>query len=256
MSEVNPSYSDVPDAQFEAYLDGLLTGEKRAAVEAMLQAEPARRRQAELQRRIDAGLQRMFRVEAPVNGRLAVHLMQGAATRPMARATSSPARLWWAAAAVATAAALAWVLAGAPLDRGRVEEPLFAARPLADVYRETAADGFEPYYECREADRFAETFERRQGVPLKLLPLAQGAQMLGLSYPGGLSRDTTAMLCRVDGKPVMVFVDRASADQANAMQHADATVRVFREERDGLVFYEVTPLERPRVVDALVRIVE
>jgi hypothetical protein len=76
--------------------------------------------------------------------------------------------------------------------------------------------------------------------------------MLGLSYPGGLSRDTTAMLCKVDGKPVMVFVDRPSKDQPLAVEHADAKTHVFRQERDGLVFYEVTPLDGPKVAGAMV----
>ena len=125
------------------------------------------------------------------------------------------------------------------------------ARPLAEVYREIVADGFEPYYECREADRFADTFARRQGVPLALLPLPAGVRMLGLSYPGGLSRDTTGMLCEVDHQPVMVFVDRADADNPAAADGADAATRVFRTERAGLVFYEVTPLDGPRVMDLM-----
>jgi hypothetical protein len=143
------------------------------------------------------------------------------------------------------------------LGRDRQNGPVFAARPLVDVYREVVADGFEPYYECREADRFADTFARRQGQPLQLLPLPAGVRMLGLSYPGGLSRDTTAMLCHVDGQPVMVFVDRAGADQPTADDRpttgegAGGATQVFRVERHGLVFYEVTPLALPRVVDFL-----
>jgi anti-sigma-K factor RskA len=252
MGDETSSRGDVPDAQLEAYLDGLLTGQERAAMEARVASEPELKRQAELQRRINAGLERLFRVETPVNGRLAAHLMSARRKRdaPAAR----PAKMWWAAAVAAVAAAIAWALVGAPLQRGRLEEPLFAARPLADVYRETVAEGFEPYYECREADRFAETFALRQGLPLKLLPLGSGAEMLGLSYPGGLSRDTTAMLCRVDGEPVMVFVDRASADKPAAMDHADASLRVFRDQRDGLVFYEVTPLAQSRVTASMVRV--
>jgi hypothetical protein len=79
--------------------------------------------------------------------------------------------------------------------------------------------------------------------------------MLGLSYPGGLSRDTTAMLSEVEGEPVMVFVDRASADFAGAAMDADPALNVFRDERDGLVFYEVTPLDSPQMT-ALLRAAE
>jgi anti-sigma-K factor RskA len=251
MNDEISSQGDVPDARLEAYFDGLLMGEERAAIEQRVASEPELKRQVELQRQINAGLERLFRIEAPVNGRLMEPLM--AARQKIASPAERPARVWWAAAAAAVAAALAWVLVGAPLERGRVDEPLFAARPLADLYRETVAEGFEPYYECREADRFAETFARRQGVPLKLLPLGSGAEMLGLSYPGGLSRDTTAMLCRVEGRPVMVFVDRASQDKPGAMEHADDSLRVFGDQRDGLVFYEVTPLDQARVMKSIVR---
>jgi hypothetical protein len=36
------------------------------------------------------------------------------------------------------------------------------------------------------------------------------------------------------------------------MDHASEQAHVFRQERDGLVFYEVTPFDRPRVTEALV----
>src|SRR5690606_42083595 len=102
-----------------------------------------------------------------------------------------------------------------------------------------------------EADRFAAVFDRRQGQPLKLLPLPKGIEMLGISYPGGLSRDSTAMLCRVDGQPVIVLVDRATADRSDAIDNGNPALHVFREERDGLVFYEVTPFDSARVIEYL-----
>jgi hypothetical protein len=33
------------------------------------------------------------------------------------------------------------------------------------------------------------------------------------------------------------------------LEHCDKSVRVFRSEREGLVFYEVTPHEKARVLD-------
>jgi hypothetical protein len=59
------------------------------------------------------------------------------------------------------------------------------------------------------------------------------------------------MLCETDGRPVMVFVDRADKDQPIADKSSDPQLRVFREERDGLVFYEVTPLDRPTMTQYL-----
>jgi hypothetical protein len=231
------------DERLEALLDGLAADGADATVDASF--DPRTRRAVDLQRQIDGGLDRLFRVEPPSQAELAAALTAAAEPR------REFFRRWWAAAAAAAVvlAGATWALTS--LDRGPGDAPVFVARPLADVYRDVVAEGFEPYYECREADRFADTFARRQGQPLALLPLPEGVRMLGLSYPGGLSRETTAMLCHVDGEPVMVFVDRASADQEIADRRSDPSTHVFRVERHGLVFYEVTPLDSPRVVDYL-----
>ena len=78
--------------------------------------------------------------------------------------------------------------------------------------------------------------------------------MLGISYPGGISRETTAMLCEIDNRPVMVFVDRVESDQTSAGLHdgGPPEVHVFCTVRQGLVFYEVSPFERARATEFLV----
>jgi hypothetical protein len=242
----------VTDGQFEDYLDGLLDGAQRAAAERVITGDSARRLEAHLQSRIDASLTRLFRVEAPSEQVAAAAIAAAAppvaGKLPFVRSTRWG---WIAAAGAAAAAAIAWMLVGNPFGQRESRELAFAVRPLPDLYREALANGFEPAYNCSQAERFADTFDERQGHPLKLLKLPDGVRMLGLAYPGGLSRDTTAMLCRVDGKPVMVFVDRESADNAEAQKHCDKSVHMFRVERDGLVFYEVTPLEGPRVIEYL-----
>jgi anti-sigma factor RsiW len=240
--------SPTRDDRLEAYLDGLLDDAERAEFEAALAGEPTLRAAAELQTRVDASLRRAFGVAPPSEQQVTMLLASKSAAE--AEPGSLPwARLGWIAGALAAAAAVAWALLGNPLAERRGDGRQFVARPLPDVYREALANGFEPAYNCTEAERFADTFNRRQGAPLKLLKLPIGVRMLGLAYPGGLSRDTTAMLCRVDGQPVMLFVDRSAADQAFATDHSDKSVRVFRAERDGLVFYEVTPHDKPRVLD-------
>lgn len=245
-NELNPL-----DDQIEACLDIQATSSKDAAESADRSA--AMKRQLELQERIDMRLAQLFECKPP-SAELVVAMLadsrQATAVRAATERTHSP-RVWRAAAGLAVAAAIAWLAFTISIRPGRFDAPEFAAEPLTDIYRAAVADGFEPYYECREADRFADTFARRQGKSLQLLPMPLGASMLGLSYPGGLSRDTTAMLCRVDHQPVIVFVDRAEADQAIAMAGADATLRVFREERAGLVFYEVTPFAEPRMMKQL-----
>jgi len=155
-------------------------------------------------------------------------------------------------ALIGLAAGIAWILVVWQLARDPAETPFFQPRPVALVYQEVVDGGFEPYYECREADRFSATFQRRQSQALSLAALPSGSRMLGLSYAGGLSRDTTAMLCQVDGQPVMVFVDRLENDQPIATQLDASKLQVHRVARDGLVFYEVTPFATSRVIEYLV----
>lgn len=253
------------DELLEAFLDGLLNDAEKAAFVESLRANPVRRRQAELQAQIDGSLGRLFAVASPSPERLAAGLAGGATNN--VRLASTPAtlapppaakagrgtRAYWAAAGLAAAALIA-VAVSLPWPQSAVDAPTFAARPLTDVYRDAVASGFEPTYECREPERFAATFQQRQGRALQLAAMPSGSRMLGLSYVGGLSRNTTAMLCYVDGQPVMVFVDRAADDRPEASATSDAGLHVFREEHDGLVFYEVTPLASPRVTSLLLPI--
>ena len=91
----------------------------------------------------------------------------------------------------------------------------------------------------------------RQGQGLLLANMPEGSKMVGLTYCGGISRYTTTMLARVNGSPVMVFVDRASADTHPASPSEESGLHLFRKEAGPLVFYELTPLDRPRVMDYL-----
>ncbi|MEX2171236.1 MAG: hypothetical protein WD851_18085 [Pirellulales bacterium] len=236
-----------PDPQLEAYLDGLLTGAERLAFEESLRNDPVRREQVELQTRIDASIARRHPTTGPAPEHLAELSAQFDAAG-MAGRRRMPAWILGVAAAAAIGAVL---LAWRPFGTGH-SAPFFQPQPVAQLYAEAVESGFAPYYECDEADRFAAVFARRQGQPLRLLPLPESVEMLGISYPGGLSRDSTAMLCRVEGQPVMVLVDRAQADQSLAQQNNDPSLHVFREQRDGLVFYEITPFDAARVIDHLV----
>jgi hypothetical protein len=74
--------------------------------------------------------------------------------------------------------------------------------------------------------------------------------MEGLTYCGGLSRYTTTMLARVDGSPVMMFVDRADAD-THPVLPVNSKLHLFRKELGPLVLYELTPLDHPHVMENL-----
>lgn len=123
----------------------------------------------------------------------------------------------------------------------------FEPEPLALLYNETLDQGFRPYYHCEDMPRFADTFESRQGVRLTLGQMPDDTRMLGLSYLGGISRDTTAMLGKVGEEEVMVFVDVVE-NRDQVLENRVPGLNSFVEEKHGLVFVEVSPLETARMI--------
>lgn len=227
------------DEPIEPLLDALPDGAEREALVARLRRD-GRGAEVDASERIDESLRRLFPPETAPDAEAAA-VGRAAVGGP----ASAPTRLWIGAAA-ATAAAVLLSLSLWPADRGRGVGPHFEPAPLVDLYRDAVAEGFEPYYECRDDARFAAVFAKRQGAPLALATMPEGRHMLGLSYPGGFSRNTTAMLCEVEGRPVMVFVDQEANDQPRLVQAPDGSgLSIFKSGLPGLVVYEVTPLEEP-----------
>ncbi|TWU22745.1 anti-sigma factor family protein [Bythopirellula polymerisocia] len=243
---MNSEHGPIRDDQFEAYLDGTLSEAERAVILDQLQSDEDRRLEVELQGKIDEALRKSFPVVAAPEGLFLLTESDEALIEDQRRFNH---RRWWVGGAVA-AALIGLLLSWWGLDSGK-PVPFFEPVPLAQIYRDTLQNGFHPYYECHDDKRFADIFATRQGMPMHLSPMPEGTRMLGLSYPGGLSRDTTAMLCMVDDAPVMVFVDHAEVDNKIAKKDAVPKVNVFRAERDGLVIYEVSELDEPRAMKFL-----
>ena len=246
-----PENEQRDDELFERHLDGLPIASDRESSLAALRSKPERQRQERLQEEIDDGLRRLFKFETPSGESIVATLENKNNAQPPLLSLAGSRRLSRFRFLALAAASLLFVATLSLLwPTGRRDDGYSAARPLADLYRSAVESGFEPSYECHEPERFADTFERRQGKALKLLPMPQGSRMLGLAFTGGLSRNTTAMLAYVDDRPVMVFVDQAKNDD-KAIASADGALRVFRDERDGLVYYEVTPFDEPKVTPLL-----
>lgn len=246
-----PGAAPAEGADFDAYLDGLVPEDQQADWTRRLERDPSLQCDAALQRRVDETLRAKFPAAAPSPEHLAqvARLQHAAAGGPAPRRYRRGALLAAAVLVVAVGMAL---LAG---DRTVPHQtPFFEPTPLAEVYRTAVASGFQPYYECREPERLTAIFLQRLATRLHLLPMPPGSRMLGLSYPGGLSRDTTAMLCRVDGAPVLVAVDRRQADRKQPAPgvYEGQPLHLHRAERDGLVFYEISPFAQPRAMQYLV----
>jgi len=253
---MTPSDNPHSEQRIMSYLDGQMNASEQAAFEDELKDHPELAAQLELHRRIERSLGKSFPLKGPTDRQMASlrdkYENRDPAVEPR-RSQVGPLGIQPHYAALLGVAAVFCFVFGAWyfLSHGP-RKPYFEPRPLAELYHDTIEMGFKPYYECHDPDRFAATFQERQGKPLRLEELPEGSRMLGLSYPGGLSRDTTAMLCLVDERPVMVFVDREECDQDGASKNPSADVHVLRRRRMGLVFYEVTPFSEPRVLDHLV----
>lgn len=247
-------YQSITEEQLEAYFDDSLAPAERESFEQKLHASPELLQQVQMQQEIDASLRRVFPLQScPEPGLPQLDLrLQQLSRNPQQADPDQRARRIAQIILLAMAACLAWVVVGWQLERGPTFSPYFGPKPLSSVYREVLVSGFEPYYECKEPDRFANTFLRRQGQALELASLPVGSRMLGLSYPGGLSRETTAMLCKVDQQPVIVFVDRVENDRPLDNDADEEGLHLHRETRHGLVLYEVSPFSQPRMLKYLV----
>ncbi len=253
MSDRESSRSEDYSERLEAYLDGLLTPDERLSAQRQFEQDPGVLAEIKLQNQIDQQLRSAFN-SPPITplplGPHAVPRHKPATTRrdaePRRRFRKrSKAALWMVAACAA------WLVVFWNFRGDQNSDVKFVRRPLREIYRDCVSQGFTPYYVCDDAQRFRETFEFRHQTGLRLEPMPEDRYMVGLSYLHGLSRYTTAMLARVKGAPVVVFVDRLENDSSPPKPDGDATIHCFRRQVAGLVMYELTPFGEPLVTPYL-----
>ena len=244
---MKPSY-DSDSSKIDAYLDEALSAEDRnqfsreVAISERLQSEIA------LQLCVDESLARLFVAPLPPRN-LLFHLRQ---PETLASAAILWRHRWVKVAALATAATIVWSMFAWHFFANNAASPRYTPNlPLETIYQNCVTDGFQPKWVCEDKHEFAATFFARQGQGLLLADLPVGSKMEGLTYRGGLSRYTTTMLARVNGLPVMVFVDRGTADTHPELPAAESKLHLFRKELGPLVVYELTPLDQPKVSDYL-----
>ncbi|MEQ8209851.1 MAG: hypothetical protein RH917_08460 [Lacipirellulaceae bacterium] len=253
MPDFHESKSDQPDERLEAYLDDCMTPEERQAFESEMAGNEQLRQQYDLQQQLDASLGRLFVAPAAPPDILSLADREGPTKalnelpdrdQEADKETSKKNRR---AIFALLAAIIAWIIVGVGIDFDNPKSP-YDRLALAEIYEKSVADGFQPKWVCDDDREFAETFQQRQGVPLLLKPDAQDL-MVGLSYLSGVTSRTTTMLARVDGKPVLVFVERLALDTKPEAPSWSSGLELFRKELGDLVLYEVTPFSEPRVLE-------
>lgn len=250
MSNSNPTSPADRNQRLESYLDGLLSADEVQQFEQELADDPQLQQEVQLQGQIDESLSRMFVApDAPVD---ILALADSAPTDgplvDLPPRDPDLSRKHRRIILTVLAASLAWAIVGWRVYVSSTDDG-YRELALADIYEKCVDDGFQPKWVCDDDREFAETFQRRQGVPLLLKPESQDV-MVGLSYLKGVSPKTTTMLARVDNQPVLVFVDRLDRDTRPEKPSWSSGLHLFRQELDGLVLYEITPLPEARVLSS------
>ena len=251
--------------ELEMYLDGMLSESERDAF--LKHYDPVKLKQAQTtQDQIDDSLRSMFQFD-PLDSPQVQELTRKAfesdspaadvdePPHPVKSKVSEPVDAGRRLTLAALAASMLALIGGGLylMNNDSLVTPDFHNRPVASLYQETVQAGFRPYYNCKDLQRFTNTFEFRLGKSVHLAEseMPEGTRMLGLSYLGGTSRESTAMLGEVDGHKVIVFVDRNTASQPDVTTTGTEGLNVFVVERDGLVFAEVSPLKEAKMIQYL-----
>ena len=231
--------------RMESFFDNLMSEQEAADFLAEKRNDSAFLAHWQAQKNIDSRLKEIFSFQStPEN-------LEASFTEPIQnnQIATANAQSWYRVAKLVLAASLMALLVwGAMRLSNRGSQVVFQEVALPLIYDETVASGFVPYYECHDMQRFAKTFLHRHGVALSLAKMPDDRRMLGLSYLGGVSRDATSMLCKVDGLPVLVFVDNVANDRSGLINSDEEELNVFRAEKFGLIFYEVSPLKESTMV--------
>lgn len=239
-----------PDrSDLDAYMDDALTEPDRDRMAREISGRQELQVEVELQRRLDQSLRRQF-APRTIPEDLLAKLREDAPTLQMTLPMRR--RRFVLLVASSAAAALIWGVLGWQYLASSSKAPRYNPNlPLDTIYEAQLEAGFRPMWVCDDDHQFASTFFNRQGQGLLLAAMPEGSKMVGLTYCGGISRYTTTMLARVGDAPVMVFVDRLSADTHPRLPPGETKLHLFRKELGSLVLYELTPLEMPLVMDYL-----
>ncbi len=224
------------------YIDNALSPEERAEFEEAMAADPLLRAEFELQNQIDASLENAF----------------GAAN--VAKLDPFKQSLSWSRKLMRVAAVLFFVVSMFVLYRQYSNE--FNKRPNTNLpsgyaqvqttmqayFDDAMTNGFEPGWIC-SGEQFDETFRMLYGIRIVLDDLPSNVKLSGLGYTAIQSNQTVALFVRVDDEPVLVFVDPAS--MKGELSPMNEGLHRYEKAMGKLLFYEVSRIEEPRVINHL-----
>lgn len=244
MSELTPR-----EETLAHYLDGTLPGDELRAFEALLASEPDLRAAIDADRRIATHLRellgppRELSLPASDTTPCPAQLATDATTR-----RSSWRRLVALAAVIVIVAGV-----GIAYNQHRARTSPFATPTVepAGVYRTAVDRGFDPAWVCEDDAQMLDFTRERFRRGLLFTP-TRGVELVGWGYAGGaLSEMTATLLAKHDDRRIVLLVDRSRNDRTlEDPGLSDPSLRMFKRIVGRFVLYEITPLDRPLLLDA------
>lgn len=197
-----------------------------------------------LQDRIDAALARVAMPPSP--DILAARLRQAAPAATAAlRRREFLGRLtgFAAAAAIVMAAVGYWWLNQSPPPRRAGWQPI----SVVAAYEREKAGGFKPFEVCHDPSAYRETFQNKLGQGLIATAMPAAVTLQGWAYGSTVSPESIFLMAKVQDQQVLVIFDRLAADQPQPA--VEKGLHVHRRAVDNLVLYEVSPLDKPFLID-------
>lgn len=119
---------------------------------------------------------------------------------------------------------------------------------FAEVREELIAGGFEPDWRCEIGPKFAMYVYHRLGQTLLPASIPPRFEIMGWAYRHCLSPETMVLLTRIEGEPVLVFVDRKDNDEPQELP-AGSGLFIHKTELNELVLYELSENPKPRMLE-------
>jgi len=224
----------------DAYLDGLLSPADIKAFEERLVHDASLREQLRVQREIDARLQGLF-------------AYPGAPASPAVLASIRPGRIRRFAWPAAIAAAILLAVAGVQMYTAYLRANPFKIRPVHEYYAALVDAGWKPAWVCHSDQEFADMVNFHLGSAVVVPLNAPGVELMGWSYADNarhgtpIGQQTLSLLTRVEGRNVLVLMDRDSSDRRLRVP-ASSGLHLHRREVNGVVLYELSPFADARVL--------
>lgn len=242
--------TDAPMTEFDQllglHLDGELTPVQQARLDELVASDPELARRLRAAEEVESGLRRAFAPPPPQD-------LDDLISEQLARASAATKRQGilkprsYALAAVLVLAVGAWT-ASLWVQRGRAVQagPVYAA----------LVNDFRPYSPCNTPESFASYTAKAFEKALALSLPPSNVELLGWRQPDpdvdpddAMGSRSRMMLAYVDGDPVVVVMDLDDWKAPRVHESKGSPLRIFTRETDGYVMYEITPHDRPAIID-------